>query len=217
MNIFLLKMWAVLNIAVTREVVLNWYKYAIKAALSIVLLFGALFAILLTYWSAYPYEVVRIDSFNIDREVVAQGERICFQFEGEKYYDVSDTAAIELINGEAFRIMTYLANAPKGTKFKVHCFNVPFYISPGQYQIRWIGRWKINPIREESKTIDSKFITVVTETRSKGLMGDPGQRGAKGERGATGLTGDRGAKGDTGGVSLFGRGAKGSPGQDVKK
>lgn len=216
-------MWAVLHIVVTREVVLSWYKHVIKAALSIVLLFGAVFALILFYWSMYPYEVLRIDSFNIDKEVVLQGERVCFQFEGEKYYDVSDTATVELVNGEAIRIMTYLANTPKGTVFKVHCFNIPYEVSPDQYQIRWTGKWKMNPIREVSETVNSKVITVMEEKRLKGLPGDPGQRGAKGERGATGLTGDRGAKGDTGAVSLFGRGAKGPkgdpgpPGQDVKK
>jgi hypothetical protein len=108
----------------------------------------------------YPYEPLRVDKFIVDKDVAKRGEKVCFQFEGEKYYDVYTEATVELVNGEAFHIMSYSLNMTKGTDFKQRCFMIPASICPSGYRIRWTGSFDINPLNHPKRVFYSDLIEV---------------------------------------------------------
>jgi hypothetical protein len=159
----------------------------------------SLYAIVLLFLALWPSDPIRVDSISLNKTTVEQGKEICFKFEGEKYHPIPVAATIELVNGESVALMNYTSNNPVGGPFKWRCFSIPYHVPPGKWQLRWTGRYQMNPLRHVIKTKDSGWFEV-TEGWVNGLQG---ARGIQGEKGARGIQGE---KGDKGGVSLFGKG-----------
>jgi hypothetical protein len=140
--------------------------------------------LIVTYWLYWPYNPIRIDKFILDKEVVSQGEQICFRFEGEKYLDLPANVTIELVNGESIQIATYIATNPPGTVLRSRCFNIPYHVMPKKdYQIKWTGNYHVNPIRHVIKTTQSEKFEVTENHNLKGLKGDTGKQGKTGAEG----------------------------------
>ena len=179
--------------------VLDWIKRTLFT-LFIGLLF--VYVCVVAYWLWWPYNPIRIDEVKVDKDIVATGERICFQIAGEKFMPVQVKVIVELVNGESMHIVSYDSNVPVGDKFIPRCFIVPYSIIPRQYQIRWTGGYQVNMLRVVTKRALSKWITIV----------DGLEQGRRGEAGKTGEKGDKGDKGEKGGISIFGRGETGERG-----
>jgi hypothetical protein len=141
--------------------------------------------LLVTYWLFWPYTPMRIDKFILDKEVVAQGDRICFTFDGAKLLPLPANVVIELVNGEAILIATYFVNNPVGTVLKSRCFNIPYHVMPKKdYQIKWTATWQVNPLRNIIKTVQSGKFEVAENHNLKGPKGDAGKQGIQGKTGA---------------------------------
>lgn len=123
-------------------------------------------ALLLSVWLKmgwdlfYPYDPIQIDKFTVDKTVVQSGERMCFQFEGEKFYNVPASVVLELTNGESIALMSYDANNPAGKVLRKRCFTIPHHTFPGKYQIRWTAIYQMNSFRTVRKTVKSDWIEV---------------------------------------------------------
>jgi hypothetical protein len=115
----------------------------------------------------YPYEPLRLDKFLTDRTEAAPGDKICFQFVGEKFYAVPVYASVELVNGEAIAIMSYTANAPAGEPFKKRCFVVPSCTESTYYKIRWTGTWPMNILNNVRRVYYSGWIKVEEKGKVK--------------------------------------------------
>jgi hypothetical protein len=157
-----------------------------KSKLSDFLLWTLLVGLILVsgyvaYLALYPYDPLRIDKIVPDKTTVCRGGDLCFQFEGEKFYDIPTNVVIELINGEVYGVMAYSSNSPKGKVFKKRCFIVPYNIKPNTYQIRWTGVYEFNALNHVRKTAKSEFITVTDQM--KGIKGDRGPVGPRGPKG----------------------------------
>ena len=110
--------------------------------------------------AVYPYKPLRVDKIILSSHDVAKGDRVCFLFKGEKFYDMSANITVELVNGEAYHIMSYTSETPAGTMFKPRCFIIPQNIEPGQYQIRWTGVFYMNPFNYPKQRHMSEWINV---------------------------------------------------------
>jgi hypothetical protein len=157
-----------------------WYCYTV----TILVIFGAV-----GYQLFWPYNPIRVDRINIDKAVVAHGEKICFQFEGAKFMPVPVNVIIELVNGESFEIMKYSSNNAVGTKFKKRCFIVPHHIPPTKYQLKWSGVYPINALRHIPKSKLSDWIEVVEANSVLGSKGEKGEQVDPGRPGKDGKAG----------------------------
>jgi hypothetical protein len=163
--------------------------------------------------AVWPYTPVRVDSITPSKTKVCRGEELCFRFVGEKYYDMTTQINVELVNGEAYAVMTYASDNPKGLIEKERCFIVPYHVKPNNYHIRWTGNYHMNAF----KTVRKSFLTDWVEVTSgaKGLA-----QGPIGPRGAIGRTGPAGQQGKKGGFSFGGtegpQGKQGLPGKPGK-
>ena len=193
------RVWAVLQTEITVALVK-------EHSFSIFLGLLSVYAVTIVYLLAWPYNPIRIDDLNLSKTEVAQGEELCFQFQGEKLLPVPVKVIIELVNGEAIHIMSYEANNPVGEKFKARCFDVPYNVKPNRYQLRWSGGYQVNPLRTILRTKLSEWITVTKGTWLQGIQGKTGKTGKQG------MEGPKGDKGDKGGISLFGEGKQGVQG-----
>jgi hypothetical protein len=117
----------------------------------------------LMFLAFYPYEPVRIDKFLIDKPKVSVGEKLCFQFAGEKFHAVPVEVSIELMDGENYFIMSYDSNNPVGCVFKKRCFIIPYHVEPGKYRLRWTGIYVMNMFNHIRKTVQSDMFEVEDE------------------------------------------------------
>jgi hypothetical protein len=109
----------------------------------------------------WKYTPLRIDRIIVTPyNIVQRGEKLCFKFEGEKFYDITSHVTVELVNGEAFHIMSYDAEITKGNDFKQRCFVVPSVLCPNIYQIRWTGTFDMNLFNHPKKQFFSDPIEV---------------------------------------------------------
>jgi hypothetical protein len=89
--------------------------------------------------AAWPYKPVRVDSIIIDKEEAKRGDEVCFQFYGEKFYDIPTEITVELVNGERFEVAKYTSCTTPGVTFKPRCFIVPSNINIDSYRVQWTG------------------------------------------------------------------------------
>lgn len=114
-----------------------------------------------TYWQFAHYEPIRVDALMLDKYETIHGEKVCFAISGEKFYNIPSKVTIELVDGEAIHIMSYLSHHPPGTRFKPRCFLVPPHAMPkSNYVVRWSATYHVNPIRDIVATKDSAFLNV---------------------------------------------------------
>jgi hypothetical protein len=108
----------------------------------------------------WPYKPLRIDAVSVDKTQVCRGDEMCFQFTGEKFYEMPVNVLIELVDGERYQVMKYTSNMPKGTIFRKRCFIVPHFVKPGKYQIVWSGAYEMNAFNTVHMKARSEWIQV---------------------------------------------------------
>lgn len=114
-----------------------------------------------TYWQFADYEPIRVDALMLDKYEAQHGEKVCFSIHGEKYVNIPSKVSIELVDGEAIHLMSYMSHHPPGVKFRPRCFLVPPHAVPkSHYVVRWTATYQVNPIRDVVVTKDSAFISV---------------------------------------------------------
>ena len=131
--------------------------------LSVLLFLFVFVLIYLIGMALYPYEPVRIDKFLISKNKVVVGEKLCFQFTGQKFYSVPVTVSIELTNGENYFVMSYDSNNPVGSVFKKRSLIIPYHVEAGKYRLRWTGVYQMNPFNIVRRTVLSDAFEVEEE------------------------------------------------------
>lgn len=134
------------------------------------------------YLSLKQYDVLKISKFVSDVAEVEQGGRLCFVMEAEKMYDVPVFATVDMVNGEAVQVMKYSTHHSAGTLNVKRCFKAE--ICPGEYVIRWTGRYPMNAFNNSNETVETQTkVTVVKASQHQGIQGIQGKQGVPGKTG----------------------------------
>jgi len=124
-----------------------------KIVMSIILASYTIMALLtigVLYNLYYPYKPICLE-LKVENHNPVRGETLEFKLEGEKFMPIPVDAFIELVDGENYAIMSYFENNPVGKFVKTKKFIVP-NIKPGEYKLRWTGKYKVNCMREVNVT-----------------------------------------------------------------
>jgi hypothetical protein len=132
------------------------------------LVFVSLLVIVTGFMIFYPFNPMEVREILVPQRTVAQGEKLCFQFVGEKHMAITANAVVELVNGEAIEVMKYSSNNPVGEVFRQRCFIVPYTVPVDKYSIRWTGTYHVNGLRSIVRSYETKKeIYVIEETKFK--------------------------------------------------
>ena len=175
--------------------VLKWFIFTALSILIILALEGESERL---YWSYWPFNPLKIHSFNIiNPEVVRHpGEMITY----ELIYD-KNTNDVPMITRELRNTMRYFftderardKSTGKNLRF-TDMIRIPRNAEYGLYRMYWCATYRLGPegkriIEVTALTKDAFYVAENPANLSKGAKGDTGPRGKQGEPGAKGKQG----------------------------
>lgn len=109
----------------------------------------------------YPFKTIKFIQFEITTPIVKAGETFINQGHHIKYTDKSCSITWQLLSKDfSYYYPTFYSNVKKGEMRMTVKKLVPDYIPAGEYIIRNILVYKINPLREITVTQDSNTFTI---------------------------------------------------------
>lgn len=122
----------------------------------------------LAFWAWYPYKVVNTEPkpykiiYPTNREV-RQGEEIVYQFNYVKTTDIIPTVRRQFVDGLIFNVAgnenAVLGEAGEGlAQVQIH---IPETLPPGDYKLRIIATYELNPIRTYVNRSETETFTVL--------------------------------------------------------
>lgn len=120
----------------------NWFIIA-----SLIVSFAIL--LLFLFWWIYPYKTIEVSKqpYPVLTPTVQQGEMMMYQIDYCKYTEAIATVSKSFVDGIVYAIPENSLNLPKGCDSRTTSIIVPKSLPPGNYYLRILGSYKINPIR----------------------------------------------------------------------
>jgi hypothetical protein len=143
-----------------------WWSFIVAGGIasSLAILF---LAVLIGYWTFYPYDPIDVQRIELDRYTASIGDEVCYTIIGRKLLPIRGKIVVELINGEAIQLMTIEPLMELNKPFKPRCFIVPETVRPNnEYRVRWTGGYQPNPVRIIEEQYYSNPI-IITEKKVK--------------------------------------------------
>jgi hypothetical protein len=120
---------------------------------------------LFAYWLVYPYKTIEMKTpmpLENDITEVKVGEVVPYIVDYCKYTDAPAVTFKSLINTHVYSFPARESKAPNGcNKFVSNSVVIPDYAEEGEYIVRFITRYQVNPIRVIEKSFDSVPFNVV--------------------------------------------------------
>jgi hypothetical protein len=131
--------------------------FQIVAWITIILAIGLMF--LVGFWLTYPYKPIVFNNLplEIDTKVVKQGQPLVYVADYCKYDNIIPTTSITFVDQIVYMVPFGLAVAkPIGcavTRFQIE---IPFTLPPSEYVLKISYKYKVNPIRDATVSVESE-------------------------------------------------------------
>lgn len=142
-------------------------RFLYRSALGVI--FGTMALILyVTFLMLYPYKTIEFKEFAITTPVVRAGENFTNRGHHIKYTDKPCLITWQLLSKDfSYYYPTFYSNVPPGEMKMTVKKEVPLFTPPGEYIIRNIPVYRMNPLREVTVTKDSNSFKIIAP-KSKG-------------------------------------------------
>lgn len=139
---------------------INFISYATLA-----LAFGMITT--LFYWSVYPYKPIVISITAINTTVKA-GDSLFYQADYCKYMQLPATVSRSFVDGIIFSTASIVADNPVGCRTSKMVIEVPKGLISGEYTLKIIYSYQVNPIRHvDVVTVTNPFTVVGIDLDNK--------------------------------------------------
>jgi hypothetical protein len=120
---------------------------------------------ILGYWLFYPYKPMILNEgtgtvLNKDK-IVSVNEDILFKLNYCKEIPVGAEITTSFVDGVIYNTTPIISNLPVGCEEKIIQVYVPSALPSGEFNVRQVLRYKINPIRKIDVIITSEKFTVI--------------------------------------------------------
>jgi len=141
---------------------MNYGKYTSVIVTWLLLLMFGLLGLFL-FWSIYPYKPIEFKDkvFKIETPIVEQGGILSYKSNYCKYMDIPATVNRLFINGLIFEKPSSVASRDVGCHTVDVGVLVPSELPSGEYFLRNIFTYKVNPIREVIIVKDTEIFKVI--------------------------------------------------------
>lgn len=104
---------------------------------------------LLLFWALWPYEPLKIEY--IQPVEFVNGHKFVYQMRYNKTSPLSAEIGKQFVDGIIISLPTVQGNVDVGESCTIHEVRIP-KLPPGNYYFKWMGTYKVNPIREVTVT-----------------------------------------------------------------
>jgi hypothetical protein len=104
---------------------------------------------LLLFWAFWPYEPLKIEY--IQPIEFINGEKFTYRMRYVKYSPLAAEIGKQFVDGFVVSFPAVTGNVEIGENCTVHELAIP-KLPPGSYYFKWMGTYKVNPIREVTVT-----------------------------------------------------------------
>jgi hypothetical protein len=115
------------------------------------------------YWLLYPYNPVTFtgENYTIFPKEVKRGETVNYISDYCKYIDIPAVVTRQYIDGLIFIAPSATINRPMGCHKAIFSTTIPSSLPLGEYKMRMIYVFKVNPIKEITIIKDTEQFTVI--------------------------------------------------------
>ncbi len=103
------------------------------------------------YWAFFPFKLVEFYNrpFEVTNEdrTVARGDRLRYRIDYCKYNDLMPEITKYFMDGVQYETPKALGGLPKGCQTIISDVYIPRAIPPGDYTVKIVTRYHVNPIR----------------------------------------------------------------------
>jgi len=116
---------------------------------------------LVIFWSVYPYNPLVLSNVKLDRTEVNRGEHIRISADYCKNTDKGADLFISFIDGVVYNTPPQIINLEKGCHHTVLSVYIPKALPTGEFQLKGVFKYKLNPIREiEVNQLSGEFTII---------------------------------------------------------
>ena len=114
------------------------------------------------FWMFCPYKIIefRTEPHTVIEKTVKAGSHIVFDLDYCKYVDMGGEVTISFVDGFIYNTTPIPSNIEKGCHNVKHAVYVPKAIPPGDYSVKILYRYKVNPVRTIDVITKSDKFTV---------------------------------------------------------
>lgn len=117
--------------------------------------------ILVNYWLFYPYKVIEFKNLPFPiQSTVERGQFISYDVEFCKFIDSGAVVTRSFVDGIIYTVPDIVTNQKKGCRTNKIEVYVSKTLSPGDYFIKGVYKYKVNPIREIFVTTTTQHFTI---------------------------------------------------------
>lgn len=138
-----------------RSVVLNF----VSGCILLLVFFSLIATGLMMFW---PVKVLDVVSLVVERKTYYSNDTVPVELTVVKYVDLPAAVNISIVDGIRYTLSERTTNNPPGcTKVTAMSVQIPPTIPSGEYFIRYIFTYQVNPLREVSVTAESNKFNVI--------------------------------------------------------
>ena len=100
------------------------------------------------YYSFYPFKIVTLNHFRVDKEEYCRGEYVQIDIDFTKYRNVKSEINWYIVDGIVFKLESPGITRPTGDNKLKRIKQIPHSILPGEYSLRVQATYYIHPLRE---------------------------------------------------------------------
>lgn len=133
----------------------------LKPLASLTAILGLALALLILFWSFYPYVVTKYTSQLLtERTEYTQGDDTFYRVSYCKYMDLKPEVSKHFVDGLIFNAEQTSANLEMGCSGQAVYLHIPSTLPPGNYHIEIELKYQVNPIRTVTVKNTSNWFTV---------------------------------------------------------
>jgi hypothetical protein len=119
---------------------------------------------LIIYWLFCPYEPITLlnQPYKVVNKAVNPGDHVRFYFEYCKKHSISGDLTISFIDGFIYNTPTVKSNIPTGCHKLLYDVYVPKAIPVGNYKIKALLNYQVNPIKSIDIQTSTDNFTVIS-------------------------------------------------------
>ena len=130
----------------------------------IIIITACLLIIYIMYLMFCPYNIIDVkdsQSMKVSDKEITAGSTISHYMYYCKYKDYSAEVTYQIIDGVIFHLPTRISNTPVGCKKVWVPIKLPEILPPGEYYISAVAKYKVNPVREITKTFKTETFKII--------------------------------------------------------
>jgi len=114
------------------------------------------------FWWVYPYKTtVNEQPYKLADTTIKRGELLQYEIDYCKYTDVTPTVHRQFIDGIIYSMPETTAQLKKGCGKFLNSVAVPENLPPGEYYLKVVVSFKMNPIRIITKTFVTEKFNII--------------------------------------------------------